>query len=223
MYDYSDNAGENMKMKNDPEIKSFGIKFELSGPSTPQRNGKVERKFQTLYERIRAILNGADLEGELRDKIWVECVMNVTCLSNIILTKSNLKSPFEFLYGEEPTLHNHLKIFDEVGVVTTKDKIQAKLRNRGTTCMFVGYTEHHSRDVYRMLNLTTNSIINSREIICLNKTYGEWKNDKTTISTTEDDTIELLTGIDKRKLITNSTRDNEEQVMSRISPRNLFQ
>jgi hypothetical protein len=40
-----DDAGENMTMKNDPEIKSFGIKFEFSGPRTPQRNGKVERKF----------------------------------------------------------------------------------------------------------------------------------------------------------------------------------
>jgi hypothetical protein len=27
-----DNTGKNMKMKNDPEIKSFGIKFEFSGP-----------------------------------------------------------------------------------------------------------------------------------------------------------------------------------------------
>jgi hypothetical protein len=43
-----DNAGENMTMKNDPEVKSFGIKFEFSGPRTPQRNGKVERKFQAL-------------------------------------------------------------------------------------------------------------------------------------------------------------------------------
>jgi transposase InsO family protein len=58
-----------MTVKNDPVIKSFGIKFEFSGPRTPQRNGKVERKFQTLYGRIRPMLNGADLEGELRDKI----------------------------------------------------------------------------------------------------------------------------------------------------------
>jgi hypothetical protein len=171
-----DNAGENMKMKNDPEIKSLGINFEFSCPRTPQRNGKVERKFQTLYGRIRAMLNGANLEGELRDKIWAECVMNVTYLSNIISIKSNLQSPFELLYGEKPTLHNNLKIFGKVGVVTTKDKIQSKLSNRGTTSMFVGYTEHHSRYVYRMLNLTTNSIINSRDIIWLNKTYGEWKN-----------------------------------------------
>jgi hypothetical protein len=84
------------------------------------------------------MLNGADLEGELRDKIWVECVMNVTYLSNIISTKSSFKSPLGLLYGEKPTLHDNPKIFGEVGVVTTKDKIQAKLRNRGTTCMFVG-------------------------------------------------------------------------------------
>jgi hypothetical protein len=146
-----DDSGENMTIKNDTEIKSFGIKFEFSDPKTLQRNGKVERKFQTLYGS-RAILYGAGLEGELRDKIWAECVMNVTHLSNIISTKSNLKSPFELLYGEKPTVHNNLKIFGEVGVVTTKDKLQAKLTNRGTTCMLVRYTEHHLRDVYRMLN-----------------------------------------------------------------------
>jgi hypothetical protein len=90
------------------------------------------------------MINGADLEGELRDKIWAEYVMNVIYLSNIISTKSNFKSPFELFYGEKPTLHNNLKVFSEVGVVDTEDKIQAKLSNRGTTCMFVGYTEHHS-------------------------------------------------------------------------------
>jgi hypothetical protein len=57
-----------------------------------------------------------------------------------------------------------------------------------------------------MFNLTTNSIINSRDIIWLNKTYGEWKNNKTTISTVEDDNIGLLTGIDKMKLTTNATK-----------------
>jgi hypothetical protein len=49
---------------------------------------------------------------------------------------------------EKPRLHDNLKIFGEVGVVTAKDKIQAKLTNRGTTCMLVVYTEHHSREVY---------------------------------------------------------------------------
>jgi hypothetical protein len=57
------------------------------------------------------MLNGAGLEGELRDKIWVECVMNVTYLSNIMSTKSSFKSPFELLNGEKPKLHNNLKMF----------------------------------------------------------------------------------------------------------------
>jgi hypothetical protein len=123
------------------------------------------------------------------------------------LSKSNIKSPFELLYGEKPTFHDNCKVFSEVGVVTTKDKIQAKSTNQGTTCIFVGYTEHHSRDAYRMLNLTTNSIINSQDIIWLNKTYGGCKNNKTTISTAEDDTIELLNGIDKKKSTTNAKKD----------------
>jgi hypothetical protein len=46
----------------------------------------------------------------------------------------------------------------------------------------------------------------------LNKTYGEWKNNNTTISTVEDDTIELPTSIDKRKLTTNATKDTEDEV-----------
>jgi hypothetical protein len=85
-----------------------------------------------LHGRILAMLNGVDLEGELRDKIWVERMMNVTCLSKIISTKSNLKSPFELLYAEKATLHDHLKIFGEVGVVTTKDRIQAHHVNLGS-------------------------------------------------------------------------------------------
>jgi hypothetical protein len=43
--------------ENHPEIKSFGIKFEFSGPRTSQRNRKVEKP-QTLYGRIRSMLNG---------------------------------------------------------------------------------------------------------------------------------------------------------------------
>jgi hypothetical protein len=48
------------------------------------------------------MLNGPGL-GEWTDKIWAECVMNVTYLSNIIATKSSLKCPFELSYGKRPT------------------------------------------------------------------------------------------------------------------------
>jgi hypothetical protein len=78
-------------------------------------------------------------------------------------------------------------MFGKVGVVTTKEKIQAKISNQGATCMVVEYKEYH-RDVYRSLNLKSNSIVNSRDIFRLNKTYKEWKNVKTTIFADEEET-----------------------------------
>ena len=86
-----------------------------------------------------------------------------------------------------------LKIFGEVGVVTTKDKIQAKLANRGTPCIFVGYAENHSKDVYRMLNLETNAIINSRDIIWLKKMHTDWLQNKLmTIVDEEEDGLIII-------------------------------
>jgi hypothetical protein len=94
------------------------------------------------------MLNCAGLKDELRNKIWVESAVTVTYLSNIMSTKHQLKSPYELLFGSKPVLNSRLKMFGEVGVVTMKDKIQAKLTNCGTTCIFVGYAENHSKDVF---------------------------------------------------------------------------
>jgi hypothetical protein len=91
-------------------------------------------------------------------------------------------------------------------MVTTREKIKDKLSNLGTTCMLVGYTEYHSKDMYSMLNLTTNSTVNSHNIIWLDKTYREWKNAKTIISTVEEETIEFPTIIDKTKLTTKAKK-----------------
>jgi hypothetical protein len=46
------NAGENFALEKLCKQQNVDVKFEFSGPRTPQRNGKVERKFQTLYGRI---------------------------------------------------------------------------------------------------------------------------------------------------------------------------
>jgi hypothetical protein len=44
------------------QFKGYNLKFGLSGPQTPQRNGKVERKFQTFFGRIRAILSSVGVK-----------------------------------------------------------------------------------------------------------------------------------------------------------------
>jgi len=175
-----DDSGENKSFHNACRDKGFKIKFEFSGPRTPQRNGKVERKFQTFYGRIRAMLNNAGLKNGVRSGVWAECARTVTFLSNITAVKTQEKCPFQLLYGCKPKLAPSLRVFGEMGVVTTKSDIQGKLKNRGTTCMFMGYSVDHSNDVYRMLNLETKSIIHSRDIVWLGKSFTEWFSSKST-------------------------------------------
>jgi hypothetical protein len=44
--------------------------------------------------------------------------------------------------------------------------------------MFVGYSVHHANDAYRILNLDTKCIIQSRDIIWLNEAYDDWIDEK---------------------------------------------
>jgi hypothetical protein len=81
-------SGENKAFQHECVCKGLNFKFEFSGPSTPQRNGKVERKFQTSYGRIRALLNCARLMDTLRSGVWAECARTDTFLSNITSAKN---------------------------------------------------------------------------------------------------------------------------------------
>jgi hypothetical protein len=47
-----DDARENYALEKECKQQNLAFKFEYSGSRTPQRNGKVERKFQTLYARF---------------------------------------------------------------------------------------------------------------------------------------------------------------------------
>jgi hypothetical protein len=138
-----------------------------------------------------------------------DCIL----LSNVISTKLSLKNPFELLHGTIPILHTRLKMFSEVGVITTKDKIQAKLTNQGTTCIFVGYAENHSKDVYQMLNLKKNAIINSRDIIWLTKMHKDWIKTKLMPFSEEEKFLELylLEGKKINEIFTNVTEDERNK------------
>jgi hypothetical protein len=62
-----DDAGENYALEKECKQQNLVVKLEYSGPRTLQKNGKVERKFQTLYGRIRAMMNDSEIDGEFCD------------------------------------------------------------------------------------------------------------------------------------------------------------
>jgi hypothetical protein len=78
-----DDSGENKSFHNALCSNRNNIKFEFLGPRNPQQNGKVERKFQIFFGRIRAALNNAGLEEVIKSGVWAEFARTTTFLSNI--------------------------------------------------------------------------------------------------------------------------------------------
>jgi hypothetical protein len=79
-----DDAGENFALEKLCEQQNVDVKFEFSGPRTPQRNGKVERKFQILYGRIQAMFNDAGIEGNFHQGLWAECASTATFMITLL-------------------------------------------------------------------------------------------------------------------------------------------
>jgi hypothetical protein len=77
------------------QSNGYNVKFEFSHPQTPQRNVKVERKFQNFFGRIRSMLNGAGVKDQLRSGVWAECSMAVTFVSNVTSIKNKELCPYE--------------------------------------------------------------------------------------------------------------------------------
>ena len=71
----------------------------------------------------------------------------------------------------------HLRTFGEMAVVAIHEgtKMRSKLDNRGKTCMFVGYADDHSGDVYRFLIIHTKRIIMSRDARWLNIIWKHYR------------------------------------------------
>jgi hypothetical protein len=114
------------------------------------------------------MLDSAGLTEHLRSGVWAECAMTVTFLSDIISIKSKTICPYRLLFGSKSRLPESLRFFGKIGIVTTKSDIHGKLTNRGTHCMFMGYSVNYAHDAYRMLSMDTKNVINLHDIIWLN-------------------------------------------------------
>jgi hypothetical protein len=88
--------------------------------------------------------------------------------------KESKKDPNNLMFNRLLKKPVKLREFGEMFVITTKDKIQSKLADKGTTCMFVGNGVDNTSDVYRFLNPNTERIIKSRDVIWLGKSFGTW-------------------------------------------------
>ena len=172
-----DNSGENKSMQKECDKQNLGIIFEFTAPGTPQQNSVAERRIPTLMGRARAMLIQAGLEPKYKEEFWCEVISTATKLDNIMVRPERTKPPHTLFYGEDAKYARSLRTFGEMAVVAIHEgkKMRSKLDNRGKTCMFVGYADDHTKDVYRFLNIHRKRIILSRDVRWLNIMWKRYK------------------------------------------------
>jgi hypothetical protein len=111
-----DNSGENHDIPNYLRERSprMRCKFEITAPDSPQQNSKIERKFATLYGRVRAILNRAEFTENLRNMMWAFCSLHATRLDNILIRPDTHLSPYEMYHEEKPKWINFLELLERL-------------------------------------------------------------------------------------------------------------
>ena len=169
-----DNAPENISFDRAQKLKGHGVRFEYTSPNTPQQNGVVERAFATLYGRTRAAFTAAGFTAQMKQKLWAEGVQTSTRLCNSMVQKSGLQSSHKLFYGQEEFTPNLFHRIGEMAVIAKREPIKAKMADRGKTMVFVGYSQDHAKDVYRFYNTVTRAVVQSRDVIWLEKLYGEY-------------------------------------------------
>ena len=88
-----DNGGENLELETHLRNEKLNIQVEYTPRETPQHNRVVERSFQTLYNRIREIINGDEIYGSLRFRVLSECSNTATVLYDTTVKKDKSLSP----------------------------------------------------------------------------------------------------------------------------------
>ena len=172
-----DNSGENRSLQRECDKENLGIIFEFTAPGTPQQNSVAERKIPTLMGRARTMLIQAGIDSKGKGEFWCEVISTATKLDNIMVRPERTKPPHTLFYGKDAKYMRYMRTFGEMAVIAIHEgkKMRSKLDDRGKTCMFVGYADDHSRDVYRFLNIHTKRIITSRDVRWLNIIWKHYR------------------------------------------------
>jgi len=136
-----------------------GLERHLTVPYSPQQNGVVERRNQTVVGMARSMLKAKRMPAVF----WGEAVSMAVFILNRAPTKS-LKgtTPFEAWHGWKPGV-SFFRIFGCVGHVKKTKPNLSKLEDKSTPMVFLGY-ERDSK-AYRLYDPQRRRVVVSRDVI----------------------------------------------------------
>ena len=171
-----DNSGENRSLQEECDKANLGIIFEFTAPGTPQQNSMAERRIPMLMGRARAMLIQAGIDSKGKGEFCCEVISTGTRLDNIMVRPERTKPPHTLFYGKDAKYMKYMRTFGEMAVTIHEGKkMRSKLDDRQKSCIFVGYADDHSRDMYRFLNIHTKRIIICRDVRWLNIIWKHYK------------------------------------------------
>ncbi|WVZ93487.1 LOW QUALITY PROTEIN: hypothetical protein U9M48_039462 [Paspalum notatum var. saurae] len=149
----TDNGGEFTAAEFASYCADEGIRRHYSAPYSPQQNGVVERRNQTVVGMAR--------EG-MPAVFWGEAVATAVYILNRSPTKAlNGKTPYEAWHGRKPAV-SHLRVFGCLAFVKELGHI-GKLDDRSTPGVFIGYAE--GSKAYRILDPGTRRVRTARDVV----------------------------------------------------------
>ena len=165
------------------EFKTYcaelGVGRQLTTLYTPQQNGVVERRNQTVVGMARSMLKASELLGTF----WGEAVNTAVYILNRTMTKgTDGKTPYELWNGSTPAVH-HLRTFGCVAHVKNTGPHMKKLNDRSRSMIFVGYEP--GSNAYRVYDLTTRRVHISCDVVFDEEARWEWGTDPTMINVGE--------------------------------------
>jgi hypothetical protein len=135
-----------------------GITRHFLAPYTPQQNGVVERRNQTLVAMTWALLK----QRRMPVKFWGEAVVTAVYLQNRLPTKSLAgRTPYEAWHGQKPTV-NHLHMFDCRAFVKQLGHVD-KLIDQSRAGVFIGYAE--GAKAYRILDPAARQVCTACDVV----------------------------------------------------------
>jgi transposase InsO family protein len=162
----TDRGSEYMSGKVQDYLRSEGIQFQCTIAYSPEQNGIAERKNRTLVEACRAMLTESGMPREY----WDEAIMNANYNLNRVLSKGEVKTPFEKFTGTQPDFKKLQEFGCNAYVMIPKQK-RKKLDSKAEKLVFVGYSQHSKG--YRLADVNKGKIIEARDVIFLSEKYKD--------------------------------------------------
>ena len=107
------------------------------------------------------------------NSLWAETASTTMLLKNNLLNPNRTLSPFHQFFGKgKRSILSSMQKFGEICVTTHRvSSYCAKLANRGTPGIWVGYADGHLTGTYRVFCPKIKKIIFTRDVTFLQKSY----------------------------------------------------